>query len=52
MATLTADEDVTPRCDICNRAEDDSPNVLPKMREFDADWNGETGNHVSCEATR
>ena len=38
-----------PTCDICGRAQDDSPNILPKMREFEADWNGETGNHALCE---
>jgi hypothetical protein len=44
-------EDSTPRCDICGRAEGDSPNILPKMRPFEADWNGETGNHASCEVS-
>jgi len=39
-----------PTCDICGRAMDDSPNIMPKMREFEADWNGETGNHLLCEA--
>lgn len=33
------DEGVIPRCDICGN---------PQLRVGD-DWNGETGNHVSCE---
>lgn len=33
-------EEVTPRCDICN---------WPENHEGESDWNGETGNHVSCE---
>jgi hypothetical protein len=32
-------EDVTPTCDICHEEWDESP-----------DWNGDTGNHLSCEA--
>ncbi len=38
-----------PTCDICERSMFDSPNILPKMREFESDWNGETGCHRSCE---
>lgn len=34
-----------PRCDICGRPQNDSPNTL----SYEADWNGETGNHTSCE---
>lgn len=51
---LTMDEAVTrareynvesePRCDICGRLEQDSPAGFA-----DADWNGETGNHETCE---
>lgn len=37
-----------PHCDICGRHMDDSP-----AREIfgfvDNDWNGETGNHETCE---
>lgn len=33
-----------PRCDICARRMDDSPAGFA-----DADWNGETGNHATCE---
>jgi hypothetical protein len=33
-----------PKCDICGRAADDSPAGFA-----DADWNGETGNHETCE---
>jgi hypothetical protein len=32
-------DDVQPICDICDE---------PQWREGD-DWNGETGNHLSCE---
>jgi hypothetical protein len=32
-------DEVQPCCDICN---------MPQYREGD-DWNGETGNHKSCE---
>jgi len=41
-----------PTCGICGRGEDDSPNILPKMRPFEADWNGDTGNHRLCEEVR
>ena len=37
----------TPCCDICGRAEGDSPNVL--RDDQPADWNPETGNHLTCE---
>lgn len=30
--------DTEPRCDICDKLQDES-----------SDWNGETGNHRSCE---
>lgn len=30
-------------CDICGRRQDDSP------ASYENDWNGETGNHLSCE---
>lgn len=33
-----------PRCDICGRRMEDSPAGFA-----DADWNGETGNHETCE---
>jgi hypothetical protein len=39
------DDEVEPRCDICGRLEDDPPFSLAD----DVDWNGETGNHVTCE---
>ena len=35
------DDDVTPRCDICNEYWEDGGEG--------EDWNGETGNHKSCE---
>lgn len=38
------DEDYVPRCDYCGRRFDDSPSPFA-----DADWNGETGNHETCE---
>lgn len=34
-----------PFCDICDEPMDDSPDGTPN------DWNGETGNHLFCEAT-
>jgi len=34
--------EVVPRCDICNRREDHEDGG-------ENDWNGETGNHISCE---
>ena len=34
-----------PRCDLCGRDQDDSPNTF----SHEVDWNGETGNHTSCE---
>jgi hypothetical protein len=34
-----------PRCDICGQPEDQDPT---NGREYN--WNGETGNHLSCEA--
>lgn len=37
------DEEVTPICDICNEPWEDGGEG--------EDWNGETGNHKSCEAT-
>lgn len=40
----------TPTCDICGQAEGNSPNMARSNGEqFEADWNGETGNHVTCE---
>jgi len=33
--------------DACGRAQGDSPNVL--RDDQPADWNGETGNHLTCE---
>jgi hypothetical protein len=40
---------VTPKCDICNE-----PELCPDGRDDcqfqPGDWNGETGNHLSCEA--
>lgn len=41
--------DADPICDICNRSRSNSPNILPKMREFEADWDGYTGNHKTCQ---
>ncbi len=35
-----------PICDICGQPEDQDPT---NGREYD--WNGETGNHATCEAT-
>jgi hypothetical protein len=32
-----------PRCDICGEPEDHEPGMI------EYDWNGETGNHQSCE---
>ena len=37
-------EDVEPTCDVCGRRVDDSPAGFA-----DADWNGETGCHETCE---
>ena len=37
----------TPCCDLCGRAQGDSPWSLPLDQP--ADWNGETGNHAACE---
>jgi len=37
--------EVTPRCDLCGKPEDHEPGRL-------YDWNGETGNHLSCETDR
>ena len=37
----------TPVCDICGRAQGDSPNVL--RDDQPADWNPETGNHRTCD---
>lgn len=37
-------DDPEPRCDICGRLMEDSPAGFA-----DADWNGETGNHETCE---
>ncbi len=36
--------EATPTCDICGQPEDQDPT---NGREYD--WNGETGNHASCE---
>ncbi len=36
-----------PHCDIC-----DWPQMLNCCPAHDADWNGETGNHISCEEER
>lgn len=33
---------IRPRCDICEQHPEDAP-------EPPDDWNGETGNHKSCE---
>ena len=38
-------EEVTPTCDICGEPEDQDP-----TNGGEYDWNGETGNHQSCEA--
>lgn len=38
-----------PTCDICGRAQDDSPNVFNYGAMSELDWNGETGNHKYCE---
>lgn len=32
-----------PRCDLCGCTEDHEPGLI------EYDWNGETGNHLSCE---
>lgn len=37
-----------PTCDICGQAMDDSPSGLTSGE----DWNGETGNHISCENSK
>lgn len=39
--------EVTPTCDICDEPEDQDPT---NGREYN--WNGETGNHQSCEWNR
>lgn len=39
-----------PTCDICDRAQGDSPNATPADQP--SDWNGDTGNHLTCEAFR
>lgn len=36
--------DPEPTCDVCGRHMEDSPAGFA-----DADWNGETGNHETCE---
>lgn len=36
-------EEVEPRCDLCGEPEDH------EIGFFGYDWNGETGNHLSCE---
>jgi hypothetical protein len=33
----------TPTCDICDEPEDHEVGLI------EYDWNGETGNHLSCE---
>lgn len=38
-------DEAYPRCEVCGRVMDDSPAGFT-----DADWNGETGNHETCEA--
>jgi hypothetical protein len=48
-ALLALSEEVEPTCDICGRGQYDSPNILPKMRQYEGDWDGETGNHLICE---
>jgi hypothetical protein len=35
--------DVEPACDLCGKPEDHRPGW------YEYDWNGETGNHLSCE---
>lgn len=37
-------EEVQPRCDICDEPEDNENGFVVN------DWNGETGNHLSCES--
>lgn len=40
------DCEVTPRCDLCGE-----PDLQQANGEWLApDWNGETGNHLTCEA--
>jgi len=53
-ASLLTDTDIDgiladgpPICDICGHFEDQDPT---NGREYD--WNGETGNHLSCEVAR
>ena len=36
-------EDIEPTCDLCGEPEDHEPGMI------EYDWNGETGNHQSCE---
>jgi hypothetical protein len=40
-----------PTCDICGRHMEDSPNIWRDSdgRMIETDWNGETGNHKTCE---
>ncbi len=37
--THNDEEEVVPTCDICGDTD----------HEGEADWNGETGNHITCE---
>jgi hypothetical protein len=46
------DDEPEPTCDICGRAQGDSPGQFaPSVyaRPYPEDWNGETGCHVYCE---
>lgn len=42
LRAISEDFASEPRCDLCGAPEGDG----------EADWNGETGNHLSCEAER
>lgn len=41
---LAMGDEPEPTCDICGEPEDH------EVGWFEYDWNGETGNHLSCEA--
>ncbi len=43
------DEAIEPHCDLCGRHMEANG---PYRLYADNDWNGETGNHISCEENR
>jgi hypothetical protein len=43
MISEDEEEEVIPTCDICSQTQHGCFDVTGR------DWNGETGNHISCE---